>query len=209
MEKTRPSGYFDAESNRLIGEVPTAAQVSRQRRMVAQAGGQPALMNEQDLDRQLGRLQSYLASQAQTLLSRARSSPSADVVNALIDLSKEAEALEDDELADYLFFKAREAAARVCESAERAFRAFPSSENYAKWWGMIKMCHTVGAEPASQMPTVRLKGWRIHVVAGGETLSKLARHYYGSENLWDVIYEENSLHFHPDWIRPGQRLIIP
>ena len=56
---------------------------------------------------------------------------------------------------------------------------------------------------------MRLAGRRIHVVASGDTLSRLARHYYGSENLWDLIYEANSLRFHPDWIRPGQRFVIP
>ena len=209
MGRGRPSGYFDTEANRLIGKIPSAQQVSRQRRVVAQAGGQPPIRSEQDLDRQLEELHGYQRSQAEAWISRSKTNPTLEIVNSLIKLSKESEELGEGALSEHLYFWASEAAARLCESAERDFRFFPSSENYARWWGMIKMCDIVGAEPASQRPQFRPVGRRIHVVASGDTLSRLARHYYGSENLWDLIYEANSLRFHPDWIRPGQRFVIP
>ena len=50
-----------------------------------------------------------------------------------------------------------------------------------------------------------------HVVQKGDTLSKIAQHYYGNMRKWPVIYVANRkiIGGNPDLIRSGQRLYIP
>ncbi len=49
-----------------------------------------------------------------------------------------------------------------------------------------------------------------HVVAKGETLSKIAEKYYGDPNLYTQIFEANKdILSNPDLIRIGQKLRIP
>jgi nucleoid-associated protein YgaU len=51
---------------------------------------------------------------------------------------------------------------------------------------------------------------RTHVVAKGDSLSKIARQYYGDANQWQRIYEANRDQIsNPDLIHPGQNLKIP
>jgi nucleoid-associated protein YgaU len=51
---------------------------------------------------------------------------------------------------------------------------------------------------------------RLHRVAKGETLAKLARKYYGDPGQWRRIHEANRETIgNPDSIRPGIVLIIP
>jgi nucleoid-associated protein YgaU len=50
----------------------------------------------------------------------------------------------------------------------------------------------------------------IHVVAKGDNLSKIAKHYYGNANEWQRIFEANrDVLKDPDKIFPGQKLKIP
>ena len=51
---------------------------------------------------------------------------------------------------------------------------------------------------------------RVHVVASGESLSLIAKKYYGDPMKWNAIYEANKDKIsNPDVIRPGQELVIP
>jgi nucleoid-associated protein YgaU len=51
---------------------------------------------------------------------------------------------------------------------------------------------------------------RIHVVVRGDTLSAIAKTYYGNANKYPVIFEANKpMLSHPDKIYPGQALRIP
>jgi nucleoid-associated protein YgaU len=51
---------------------------------------------------------------------------------------------------------------------------------------------------------------QIHVVVRGDTLSAIAKKYYGSANKYMVIFEANKpMLNHPDKIYPGQALRIP
>lgn len=62
--------------------------------------------------------------------------------------------------------------------------------------------------PASQ--TAPRPSERIHEVAKGETLSGIAKHYYGKASLYIKIFEANrDVLKDPDKIFPGQRLKIP
>ncbi len=50
----------------------------------------------------------------------------------------------------------------------------------------------------------------IHYVQKGETLSEIARHYYGSANEWRKIIEANrNVLKDPDKLKAGMRLAIP
>jgi nucleoid-associated protein YgaU len=51
---------------------------------------------------------------------------------------------------------------------------------------------------------------RTHTVVKGDTLSKLAKHYYGNASQWKRIYEANKDTIeNPDLIYPGQTFKIP
>lgn len=51
---------------------------------------------------------------------------------------------------------------------------------------------------------------RFHIVGKNETLSEVARRYYGSPGKWRKIYNANrSVIKNPDTLRPGTKLIIP
>ena len=56
-------------------------------------------------------------------------------------------------------------------------------------------------------------GWdatQWHEVQKGDTLSKIARHYYGDPSLYTKIFEANKdVLKDPDLIRVGQKLRIP
>ena len=49
-----------------------------------------------------------------------------------------------------------------------------------------------------------------HTVAGGESLSKIAKHYYGDAMKYKKIFEANTnILKNPDLIHPDQVLVIP
>ncbi len=51
---------------------------------------------------------------------------------------------------------------------------------------------------------------QTYTVVKGDSLSKIAKHFYGSANQWRVIYEANTDQLkNPDLIKPGQVLKIP
>ncbi len=60
-----------------------------------------------------------------------------------------------------------------------------------------------GAQQAGDAP-------RTHTVVKGDTLSKIARQYYGNANRWQPIFDANrDILKDPDRIYPGQVLKIP
>ena len=49
-----------------------------------------------------------------------------------------------------------------------------------------------------------------HTVESGDTLGKIAKHYYGKPNQYHAIFKANNdLLDNPDVIHPGQELVIP
>ncbi|MEO8431171.1 MAG: LysM peptidoglycan-binding domain-containing protein [Acidobacteriota bacterium] len=51
---------------------------------------------------------------------------------------------------------------------------------------------------------------RMYVVEPGDSLSKIARKFYGDAHAWKRIYEENKdVIKNPDLIQPGWKLRIP
>ena len=60
------------------------------------------------------------------------------------------------------------------------------------------------ATPAASAPP------RVHTVESGDTLSKIAKHYYGDPNQYPKIFQANTpMIKDPDEIYPGQVLLIP
>jgi nucleoid-associated protein YgaU len=59
--------------------------------------------------------------------------------------------------------------------------------------------------PAGGPPTPR-----FYIVQKGDTLSKIAKHFFGGTSDWRRIYEANRDRIKdPDMIQPGWKLIIP
>ncbi len=51
---------------------------------------------------------------------------------------------------------------------------------------------------------------QFYTVVAGDTLGKIARHFYGNPAKYPVIFEANTpMLTHPDKIYPGQVLVIP
>jgi len=70
--------------------------------------------------------------------------------------------------------------------------------------------HQPQLKPPAHQQAKTTKSPRIHTVSNGETLSSIARRYYGSEYQWQKIYNANRSRLKsPDKIRLGTRLIIP
>jgi nucleoid-associated protein YgaU len=76
---------------------------------------------------------------------------------------------------------------------------------------------TTAAEPRAPTPVPDLGRTagsagqeQIYTVVAGDSLSKIAKRYYGDANQWRRIHEANRDQVtNPDLIHPGQRLKIP
>jgi nucleoid-associated protein YgaU len=69
---------------------------------------------------------------------------------------------------------------------------------------------TAPRPPAPAPPRPSPPADRTHVVAPGESLSKIAKKYYGDAERWPEIHEANrDTVKDPDLIHPGQKLRIP
>ena len=78
-------------------------------------------------------------------------------------------------------------------------------------WDKIKQ---LGGENASDVVAIISvaddSAYHRHTVAGGESLSKIAKHYYGDAMKYNAIFEANTnILKNPDVIQPGQVLVIP
>jgi nucleoid-associated protein YgaU len=52
--------------------------------------------------------------------------------------------------------------------------------------------------------------YQTYVVVSGDSLSRIAKHFYGSGNAWKQIFEANAdILQDPNRIFPGQKLKIP
>ena len=93
-----------------------------------------------------------------------------------------------------------------------------------KIWGTAKTQHEknilwdeikrVGGEnPSDIMADIKVEDTSVyayHTVIKGETLGKIAKHYYGKASKYKEIYEANTdILKNPDLIHPGQELKIP
>jgi nucleoid-associated protein YgaU len=66
------------------------------------------------------------------------------------------------------------------------------------------------AGQATNAPRPGAQTQRDYVVQSGDSLSKIARQFYGNANEWNKIYQANKDKIKdPNLIHPGQKLIIP
>ena len=76
---------------------------------------------------------------------------------------------------------------------------------------VASVAHTSASAPAAHAPAgQQQEGSRTHTVQAGDTLSAIAKKYYGSANDYMEIFNANRDQLtDPDKIRPGQVLKIP
>lgn len=78
-------------------------------------------------------------------------------------------------------------------------------------WDEIK--RVGGENPSDIMADIRVADTSVytrHTVESGESLSKIAKHYYGDPMKYNKIFEANRDKLkNPDLIHPGQELVIP
>ena len=68
----------------------------------------------------------------------------------------------------------------------------------------------VSSGVTSTAPMVADSTLQTYTVAKGDTLSKIAKHFYGNANKWRAIFEANGDQIsNPDLIKIGQVLKIP
>jgi nucleoid-associated protein YgaU len=93
-------------------------------------------------------------------------------------------------------------------SSTAASPAKPAASPGAKpdFSNVVSGSSSTAATPAGkQEPTVR-----TYIVQKGDSLSKIAKKFYGSANDWKRIHEANkALIKNPDLIQPGWTLTIP
>ena len=78
-------------------------------------------------------------------------------------------------------------------------------------WDEIKK--SGGENPTDIMADISVSdtsNFAYHTVKGGDTLGKIAKHYYGNAMKYPAIFEANTnILKNPDVIHPGQELNIP
>lgn len=78
-------------------------------------------------------------------------------------------------------------------------------------WDEIK--RVGGDEPLDIMADIKVADESVyhrHTVASGESLSKIAKHYYKDAMKYQAIFQANTdILKNPDMIHPGQELVIP
>ena len=78
-------------------------------------------------------------------------------------------------------------------------------------WDEIK--RVGGENPSDIMAAIKVADDSVyarHTVASGESLSKIAKHYYKDPMKYNAIFEANrNILDNPDMIHPGQELVIP
>jgi len=78
-------------------------------------------------------------------------------------------------------------------------------------WDAIKAAG--GENPADIVADIKVADSTVyarHTVASGESLSKIAKHYYKDPMKYNAIFEANKdILKNPDTIHPGQELVIP
>ncbi|MDT7831020.1 LysM peptidoglycan-binding domain-containing protein [Flavobacteriaceae bacterium S356] len=78
-------------------------------------------------------------------------------------------------------------------------------------WDEIKRIG--GQEPTDIMADIKVADTSLyarHTVKSGESLSKIAKHYYGNPMKYTAIFDANThILKNPNVIHPGQELVIP
>jgi len=101
----------------------------------------------------------------------------------------------------------------VRETGDRLEIGGVAANQYEKnlLWDEIK--RVGGEDPCDIMADIKVADTSVfarHTVKSGESLSKIAKHYYGNAMKYQAIFEANrNILDNPDMIHPGQDLVIP
>jgi nucleoid-associated protein YgaU len=69
---------------------------------------------------------------------------------------------------------------------------------------------TSGQSTSSPPPAASKGGGQVYTVKSGDSLSKIAKNFYGDASKWHRIYDANKDKIkNPDLIHPGQEFTIP
>ncbi|WP_296321206.1 LysM peptidoglycan-binding domain-containing protein [Winogradskyella sp.] len=102
---------------------------------------------------------------------------------------------------------------KVEESADKLMVWGTASTQYAKdaIWNKIK--EIGGDNPSDIMADIKVEDESVyarHTVVSGDTLGKIAKHYYGDAMKYKEIFAANTnILSNPDVIHPDQELVIP
>lgn len=92
------------------------------------------------------------------------------------------------------------------DAIEKAILAAGNVKGVAKVDNLMKLPEQVAAEAAA----APVEESQYHDVVSGDTLSAIAKKYYGDANQYNKIFEANKpMLSHPDKIYVGQKLRIP
>ena len=100
------------------------------------------------------------------------------------------------------------AAARALAQQLQGANTVLASENYQL---KTMLSRTTGTPATATAATpVSVPGVRTHVVAAGDSLSRISQRYYGTANRWQEIYNANAALLGPNGIlKVGTELRIP
>lgn len=91
----------------------------------------------------------------------------------------------------------------------RAMREFNELVETENTLNLIRVAEPVAAAPKPEAAPEPAEE-QVHVVVSGDTLSKIAKKYYGDAKLYPKIFEANrDILDDPNMIRVGQKLRIP
>lgn len=69
---------------------------------------------------------------------------------------------------------------------------------------------TVAGQPAAAVAETEAEAVEYYIIEKGDTLSKIAKHFYGDADKYPLIFEANrEVIEDPDLIFPGQKIRIP
>ena len=90
----------------------------------------------------------------------------------------------------------------LSDDGDKKYKDRPDFSNVQSGSSSTSPSHPAGANAPGNAKT--------YVVVKGDSLSKIAKHFYGDANKWPRIHEANrDLIKNPDLIHPGQKLTIP
>lgn len=108
------------------------------------------------------------------------------------------------------FQVAGEAAETLLHRAQQEFDKVPSVGNFDRLLSRVRMAQVLGkADDALTPPPGFVPVRKTHPVAPGESLSSIAKLYYGKESYWPYIYLENFTKTDPNKLTVGATLNIP
>jgi nucleoid-associated protein YgaU len=84
----------------------------------------------------------------------------------------------------------------------------PNDPNKPDFSDVVSGSSSTAPSPAGS--SAEAKTDRMYVVQGGDSLSKIAKKFYGNANAWKKIFDANKdVIKNPDLIQPGWKLQIP